>query len=206
MDPSGPTMFVVDDEAGARESLAALATSMGVPCEAFPSAEECLQRLDPTRRGCLVIDLRLPGMDGLGLQERLPALGVAMPVIVVSAYADVRTTVRAMRNGALTVLEKPCQTDELADAVREALDAQGRAVTPDRRTAESRARFSALDERERTVMGMILEGVPNKTIARRLHVSHRTVDRIRAAVFEKMGVGSAVELAKMAEDRERPQP
>jgi FixJ family two-component response regulator len=193
-------VFVVDDEPSALKGVAALVSSMGFRCETFASAEEFLERFDVSRAGCLLIDLRLKGINGLELQERLLARGSTLPVIFISAYADVATTVRAMRNGALTMLEKPYQADELADAIRGALDEDSERRATRVRRAEVRKRLSTLTERETRVMELIVAGKPNKAIARDLALSQRTVDRLRASLFEKMGAGSAVEVTRMVAD------
>jgi FixJ family two-component response regulator len=189
------TLFVVDDDPDACRSAAALASSMGIACQTYCSAESFLESFDPSRPGCVLIDLRLNGMSGFALQEELAAQGSALPVIVISAYADVPATVRLMRNGALTVLEKPYHADELAEAIRLAIetDRQKRTALAERRRI--RQRIDTLCPREKQTMELIVAGKPNKLIARELDVSHRTVDRLRAAVFRKTGVETAVELA-----------
>jgi FixJ family two-component response regulator len=197
MEQTDLTLFVVDDDPEVRASMAALGTSMGWDCQAFSSAEEFLEHFDPARPGCVVTDLRLEGMDGLQLQEHLANLSGAPPVILISAYGSIPIAVRAMRNGALTVLEKPCDADELAGAIRLAgsIHPSTSGASPNR--AGLQFRFDSLDSRERETMVWIIDGVPTKTIARQLDVSPRTANRIRAAVFKKMGVESAVDLARM---------
>ena len=191
------TLFVVDDDPDACRSAAALASSMGLACETYSSAESFLESFQSSRPGCVLIDLRLNGMSGFDLQEELVARGSELPVIVISAYADVPATVRLMRNGALTVLEKPYRADELAEAIRVAIemDCQQRAARAERRRLQER--IDALPPRERQTMDLIVAGKPNKAIARQLDVSHRTVDRLRAAVLRKMGIDTAVELARI---------
>lgn len=196
MDDSGATLFVVDDDPGARKGAAALASSMGVACDTFASAEEFLEGLDHARAGCVLIDLRLEGMSGLDLQERLAAAGSSLPVILISAYADVSVTVRAMQNGALTVLTKPYRADELADAIRAALELDHETRQESTWQAETQRRLDTLSDREHRLMESVIAGKPNKSIARDLGVSQRTVDRLRAAVFEKMGTESAVQVAR----------
>ena len=200
MNESAATLFVVDDEPDARRGVAALASSMGIRCETFASGEELLERFNPAAAGCLLIDLRLDGMSGLELIERLTAKGSTLPVILISAYADVRTTVRAMKNGALTVIEKPYQADELADSIQAAVKADRYAREEQARRAEVRRRISTLTPRERQTMELIMAGKPNKAISRELDFSQRTVDRVRAVVLQKMGVESAVALARVVTD------
>ncbi len=200
MNESVATLFVVDDEPDARRGVAALASSMGIRCETFASGEELLDRFNPAAAGCLLVDLRLTGMSGLELIERLAVKGSTLPVILISAFADVRTTVRAMKNGALTVIEKPYQADELADAIRAAVESNRQSREERARRAEVRRRISTLTPRERQTMEMIMAGKPNKAIARELNLSQRTVDRTRAVLLEKMGVESAVGLARVVTD------
>lgn len=195
---SEPTLFVVDDDEAVRESMAALASALGMNCEPFASAEEFLAAFEESWSGCAVVDLRLAGMDGTQLQERLALRGAALPVILVSAFATVPVAVKAMKNGAVSVVEKPLRPERLVNEIRTAMEVGRRMREAQRRRADLQARFEALDTREQDAMSMILDGLPNKTIARRLNVCERTVARIRADVFAKMGAGSAMELAQIA--------
>ncbi len=177
--------------------VVALASSLSIPCEQFASSEEFLERLAPTRPGCLLLDYRLDGTNGLDLQEELLRRGNTMPVILISAYADVSMAVRAMQNGALTVLEKPYRDDQLVEVIRRGLemDSTSRQAVARRNLTEQR--LNSLDDREREFMELMVTGTPNKNIARILSVSHRTADRIRATIYEKMGVESAAEVASL---------
>ena len=197
MNPNNKTLFVVDDDPDACRSAAALASSLGIDCQAFSSAESFLESHDPSRPGCVLIDLRLGGMSGFDLQEQLAARGSTLPVIVISAYADVPATVRLMRHGALTVLEKPYQADELAEAIHLALEVDDRWRKTRARHRQVQQCVDTLSPRERQTMELIVAGKPNRAIALYLDVSPRTVDRLRAAVFMKMGVETAVELARI---------
>jgi FixJ family two-component response regulator len=191
------TLFVVDDDPRARAGVAALASSLSIVCEHYASAEEFLERLDPVRSGCLLLDYRLDGTNGLDLQEELLRRGNAMPVIFISAYADVPMAVRAMQNGALTVLEKPYRDDLLVEAVRRGLEMDNMSRQAATRRNLTARRLNSLDDREREFMELMITGTPNKNIARILSVSHRTADRIRATIYEKMGVESAAEVASL---------
>jgi two-component system, LuxR family, response regulator FixJ len=193
---SAGNLFVVDDEPAVREAVASLACSLGIPCECFASGEEFLEYYNPSLAGCALVDIRLQGMDGLELQERLAALGSTLPVILISGYADVAVTVRGMRNGAMTVIEKPCHNDELAVAIRNALALNAARRESLANRVETQQRLQALAPRDRQLLEMIISGTPNKCIARTLEISQRTVDRLRARVFAKMHVASAVELAQ----------
>lgn len=203
MDTQNATVYVVDDDSSTRRSMAALAASCGIGCRTFASAEDFLAHCrtcdcrDRSPAGCLVIDVRLQDMDGIELQEELLSKGCLMPVIMVSGYADVPTAVRAMRNGALTVLEKPLESMELLSSIRRAIDADRASAHLLARQSETLRRLDSLDARELHVLELIIAGVPNKCISSQMAISQRTVDRLRAAVFEKMGVDSAVELTRL---------
>ena len=160
-----PTVFVVDDDRQARESVCALVRSLGVRAEAFQSAEEFLEVFTPDRAGCLVTDVRMFGMSGVELQQKLKADGVPLPVIVITAYARTPLTVKVMQQGAVTLLEKPYEEDELWDAIRKALalDAAGRQDYA--RREELRIRLAGLTPREREVLGAVVVGKPNKIVS-----------------------------------------
>jgi FixJ family two-component response regulator len=197
-------MFVIDDETTMRWYAAEAASLLRIPCEMFASAEHFLERLDPSRPGCVISELHLSGMNGLQLQERLAELDSTLYVVLVSGDLNIPITVRAMQNGAVAVFEKPCDTDLLTAAVRVALD-----LSRNRHRARETQdvvfdRFERLDSRERAVMGMVVQGLPNKAIARELDVCQRTAARIRSEVYEKMAVDSAVELAQAAFLMRRP--
>jgi len=198
--PDEPTVFVVDDDQQARKSVCALVRSMGVPAEAFAPAEEFLEGYAEGFPGCLVTDVRMFGMSGLELQEELKRRNVMLPVIVLTAYARTPITVRAIKSGAVTLLEKPYADDDLWDAIRRALaeDASGRADHDRRR--EIRDRIAELTGAERKVMDMMVKGKPNKVIAARLDVSIRTVENRRREVFAKMKADSVAELVRMVID------
>jgi FixJ family two-component response regulator len=198
MDRNDPSVYVVDDEPAARASMMALVASMGLACETFASAEEFLERFDPGRQGCAILDLRLEAMDGIQLQKRLMEMGCSLPVILVSAFVNVPNAVQALQNGAVTVLEKPCQPDQLIEAIRTALSLCHERLERGRTRAAIEARFHTLDKREQEAMSMIVRGMPNKNIANNLGVSQRTMNRLRAVIFEKMGAESAVNLAQIA--------
>jgi FixJ family two-component response regulator len=197
MDTVHSTLFVVEDDRDARKGVVALASSMGLSCETFTSAEEFLDRYDPSWAGCLLVDLRLEKMNGLELLKRLATMGSTLPVILIGADVDVPTAVQAMQNGALTVLEKPYLADDLADSIRTAMDSASQTRGTLSRHKDLLRRLDTLTARERRVLELIVAGKPNKAIARDLRISHRTVDRVRADVLEKMGADSAVELAQM---------
>ncbi|NOY40940.1 MAG: response regulator transcription factor [Planctomycetes bacterium] len=195
--PGESVVFVVDDDQGSRTSVVALVRSMGLKVESFSSAEKFLEFYTGESLGCVVTDMRMLGMSGLELQERLSQMGATLPVIVLTAYATTPLAVRAMQSGAVTMLDKPCQEDELWNAIRKALalDTQRRAEQA--RCQEIRDRLSTLTPSERIVLNLVVAGKANKVIAQRLEVSIRTVENRRRDVFKKMQAESAVELVRL---------
>jgi FixJ family two-component response regulator len=170
---------------------------MGLDTQAFPSAEDFLHQYRPHRAGCLVADVRMCGMSGLELQEKLLELKIFIPVIILTAYARTPLTVRAMEHGAVTVLEKPYQDDDLWDAIRKALakDAAGR--ERNNRRGILRNRILDLTPAQRQVMDGMLKGKANKTIAAELGVSVRTVEHRRSEVFSQLKAESIAELVRL---------
>ena len=201
MQPHWPALvYIVDDDASVRDALAWLLRSRRLACEAFDSAEGFLSHADRglTREACcLLLDVRMPGMSGLALFDELVArqLHASMPVIFLTGHADVPTAVGAVKRGAFDFCEKPFSDNALVDRVEQALALSAQLRDRERERAGLRARLDELTERERDVMHLVVEGLPNKLIAERLGISVRTVEVHRARVFEKVGVRSAVELA-----------
>ena len=188
------TVFVVDDDEASRESVRSLVEPMGVRTELFASAEEFLETYDPARPGCLVTDLKMLGMSGVELQEQLNSRKITIPTIVISAFADVPVTVRAMQQGALTLLEKPCRGMELWNAIEKALE-QDRLNRKDEAQRRDTARqLRSLTAQEKEVLDLIVTGVPNKAIANRLDIGLRTVESRRSNIFRKMGVDTVATL------------
>lgn len=199
MTPADCTVFVVDPDPQSRHSIAVLASSLGLRSATFPAAEEFLGQLDPAQSGCAIVELCLPGMSGFELQECLATRGNPIPLIFLSASADVAAAVRVMRGGAVTLLEKPCRADDLVPAIHHAIHKDRLARAARAKHAEMRYRFDQLHDRERQTVQLVLDGLPNKTIARKLGVSRRTVERIRAAAFEKLGAESAIDVVRIVE-------
>lgn len=196
--PDKQTVFVVDDDEAVRESIAALVDIRGLPVETFASGEDFLASYSGVAPGCVVTDLRIEhGMTGLELQVALRERGREIPVIVISAYANVSNAVEAMHNGAITLLEKNCSSDELWKAIIEAL-----ATDCDRRAASQQnksllGRFETLKPDELIVMQGVIDGQLNKVIAKDLSISLRTVETRRHNVLEKVGVSSVPELVRL---------
>ena len=198
-----PTVFIVDDDEGARNSVRALVRSMGVNVETFSSAESFLKALNPASPGCLVTDVRMLGMSGIELQEKMVSEGVKLPVIIITAHAETALTVRAVKQGAVTVLEKPCRDYELYDSIRSALtqDAENREKAIEQLAFAEK--LNSLSDQEREVMGLMVDGLANKVIARRINVSVRTVENRRQRIFEKTETDSLAKLIRMVIESER---
>ena len=199
---SDQTVFVVDDDPAVCDSVAALVTSLDVNVETFESAESFLSSYQPNRAGCLVTDLRMLGMSGLELQERLSEMGIKIPVIIMTAYADVQVAVRAMQKGAVTLLEKPCRDQELWECMRNALELDESQRSHDERRKDINSRIGALTEGEKEVMERMVEGKMNKVIAKDLSISIRTVETRRHNVLEKMQADSLAELVRLVVEAE----
>ena len=197
MSRSDATVFIVDDDEAVRDSLGMLMKSIGLDSESFVSAAEFLEAYDPDRAGCLVLDVRMPGLSGIDLQERLAGMHSMLPVIFITAHGDVPMAVHAMQAGAVDFLQKPFNEQTLLDRVQQALDQdlENRGVL--RRREEVRARIESLTPRENEVMGMVAEGKANKVIAIDLGVSERTVEIHRARVMQKMKAESLPHLVRM---------
>ena len=195
---SAPKVFVVDDDHQACKAVQTLVQTMGLPCESFPSAEEFLAAYDGHRPACLVTDVRMLGMSGLELQEQLNKMGINMSVVVLTAYANTTTTVRAMRNGALTLMEKPCDDDVLWEAIRAGIAADQQTWELEQQKLSVQQRLQLLTPKEREVLEFIVAGNANKVIANRLDVSVRTVENHRQKIFQKMQADSLAELVRMA--------
>jgi RNA polymerase sigma factor (sigma-70 family) len=196
------TVFVVDDHELARNSVCALVESMGLKAQAFASGEEFLAAYRAQQPGCLVTDVRMLGMSGIELQQQLAARGCKLPVIVITAHANTPLTVQAMKQGAVTLLEKPCSDNDLWDAIREALSRDEQQRSQAARREEIRQRLTELTPHEREVLDRIVAGKLNKSIARELKVSIRTVENRRHNIFQKLGADSVAELVRLVVDAE----
>jgi FixJ family two-component response regulator len=192
------TVFVVDDDQAVRQSLDLLIKSVGLPVCTFASAQEFLDRFDPAQPGCLVLDVRMPGMSGLELQRQLKERGIDIPVIIVTGHGDVPIAVRAMKDGALEFLEKPFSKQMLLEHIRDALQRDAVQRRARAKQVDISERLAALTEREREVMELVIAGKPSKLVAMELGISKKTVDVHRARVMQKLGVRSLPELVELA--------
>jgi len=191
-------VHVVDDDLAVRQSLSFLLASDGLPVLLHESALAVLDRATDPCGGCIVTDVRMPGIDGIEFLRRLKARGITLPVIVMTGHADVPLAVEAMKQGAVDFIEKPFDDDLFLAAVRSALARQGRHARLEAQVAQVRARLLALSERERQVLDCLVEGKSNKVIAHDLGISPRTVEIYRANVMAKMHAKSLSELVRMA--------
>ncbi len=191
------TVFVVDDDHAVRKSLEMLLKSVGLATETFRSAAEFLEAYDPARSGCLVLDVRMPGMSGLELQRTLRERRIDIPIIIITGHGDVPVAVRALKEGALEFLEKPFSKQLLLEHVREALkrDVDRRSRTG--RHEEAVTKLASLTERERQVMELVVAGRVSKQVAAELGVSKKTVDVHRAHVMQKLHVETLAELVEL---------
>lgn len=190
-------VYIVDDDRAVRESLSLILRVAGWAVESYPSAEAFLQGYKDDQPACLLLDVRMPGMSGLELQQHLAGGGVTLPIIFISGHADVPTSVSAMRGGAVDFLEKPFRRDQLLERIREALERAAQLHTERAERRHVLERLARLTPREREVMSLVIAGRSNKEIGRLLGTSHRTVDVQRARVMEKMETGTPQELAAL---------
>jgi len=197
-----PIVFVVDDDAAVRNSLRLLVKSVGLTATALASAQEFLASYDPLQPGCLVLDVRMPGMSGLELQQRLNLRGAVLPVIFITGHGDVPMAVEAMQHGAFDFLQKPFRDQDLMDRIQRALekDRANRAELGKR--SHIREQHETLTPREREVLALVASGKANKVMAADLGVSQRTIEIHRARVMEKMGASSLAHLVRMVLDLE----
>ncbi len=192
-----PTVFVVDDDAGVRDSIALLIRSVGLKSQTYPSANDFLVSYVAGTPGCLVLDVRMPGMSGLELQERLEAIGSTLPIIFLTAHGDIPMAVQAVKAGAVDFIQKPFRDQALIDRIQQAIEQDKRAkedLTERDRIADRQA---TLTPREREVMNLVVEGRANKAIAIDLGLSQRTVEIHRARVMKKMQAESLSQLVQM---------
>lgn len=195
--PQGSTVYVVDDDDGMRRALGALLSTVGYKTALFGRPSEFLARFKPEERGCLILDIRMPEMSGLELQQHLNRNGVMLPVIFITGHGDVPMAVQAIKEGAFQFIQKPFRDQDLLDHINHALqhDAENRKDLA--RRAEVQRRLETLTPRERQVMELVVEGEANKVMAIDLGLSERTVEIHRAKVMEKMAARSVAHLVKM---------
>jgi FixJ family two-component response regulator len=195
---AAPIVFVVDDDVSVRESLEPLILSHGFDVATFGTAEEFLLRPCPMVPSCLILDIRLPDLSGFEVQGRFAAQRQRMPIVFITGYGDVPTTVRAMKAGALEVLTKPLREDLLVGAIKEAIDRSNRALIQESEARSLRERYALLSQREREVMTLVVQGLLNKQVGAELGISEITVKAHRGRAMHKMNARSFAELISMA--------
>ena len=194
---SQPTVFVVDDDEAVRGSLKLLLKSIGLAAMAYPSAPEVLAAYRIEQAGCLILDIRMPGMSGLELQQQLNGRGAAIPVVFISGHGDIPMAVEAMQHGAFDFLQKPFRDQDLIDRVQRAMERDAASRDQLRQLGRIQERLDSLTAREREVLGLMILGKRNKVMAGDLGVSQRTVEIHRARVMEKMEARSLAQLVRM---------
>jgi FixJ family two-component response regulator len=200
MKNDGAVVMVVDDDAGVRNAMRSLLKSVGLNSTLYASAQEFLQAYQPSQCGCLVLDIRMPGMSGMELQQQLNTRGAVVPVIFMSGHADIPMAVEAMQHGAFDFLQKPFRDQDLLDRIQRAIasDAERRKSLGEH--ARIKSHLESLTPREREVLDLLTQGKQNKVVGQELGVSPRTIEIHRARVMEKMGAHSVAELVRMMLD------
>lgn len=196
--PTEATVYVIDDESDMRTLLRRLLESAGFNIETFATAKEFLDAYDPQDPGCLLLDICLPDMNGLELQAELSARRISIPVIVLTGRGDVPMAVRALKAGAVDIIEKPCHSERIVSCVREAIKLDQESRQDHIQLADLAARYECLTPREREIMRLVVGGQLNKQIAAELGISRKTIEIHRSHVMLKMQAGSLAELVQMA--------
>lgn len=198
-----PKVFVVDDDAPIRDALSLLISLKGLQATMFSSAEDFLSAYDPQCRGCLLTDLKMPGIGGLELQMALQERGVTLPVVVLTAHGDVATTRAALKNGAVDFLEKPVDDEILIDVLKNAIRIDEERFRSQRRRTEALERIGRLTSREREVLHLLAEGLQHREMAERLAISPRTVEVYKARMMEKLHCRSLAEIVRIGLELEK---
>lgn len=196
-----PTVFVVDDDAAVRDSLSWMIEAAGLKVETFASAEDFLASYDPLRPGCLVLDMRMPGMSGIALQKQLASRNIDIAIIFITAHASVPTAVHAMRAGAIDFLTKPFSEDLLIDRITQCIEEARKRQVRNAAQADLAARFALLTPREKEILHDVVAGKPNKVIAAERAISQKTVEAHRARMMQKLRARSLPDLMRMVLQR-----
>ena len=195
--PDDSVVFIIDDDAGIRDSLSWLVESVGLRVKTFANGDEFLEAYDPSLVGCIVLDVRMPGLSGLDLQEELNRRASDLPVLIITGYGEVQGAVRALKAGAADYLQKPVSDQTLLDRIQDCLRANIRERKKRADQADVVSRMASLTRRQRQVMDLVVDGRSNKEIGRRLDISVKTVESHRGHVMHKMGVSTIADLARL---------
>lgn len=195
--PAGVAVYVIDDDGGARQAVETVVGMVGLNVRGYASPQEFLNDFRPELRGCVVIDLRLPGMSGLRLQAELEARGSCLPFIIVSGHCDIPAAVEAMKKGAVDFLEKPCNRRQLLDAIQLALEQDAVLAAQRQEEEEIYSRIQSLTQRESEVFDRIINGNKTKEIAASLKISAKTVEVHRSRIMSKLGIECMAQAAKL---------
>ena len=193
-----PRVFIVDDDEAVRDSLAILVETRGLAVKTFSSGNEFMESLSPTWTGCVFIDVRMPGIDGLEVQRQLVASKSTLNVVIMTAHGDVPMAVKAMKAGAVDFLEKPIEPQQLLETLQRHINVRPSGAQNSEQANEARPRFDKLTAREKEVLTFLVKGAPNKVIAFEMGISPRTVELHRAHVMQKMAASSLSHLVRMA--------
>jgi FixJ family two-component response regulator len=200
MNPAAvPTVYIVDDDGGVRRAVQDLVESVGLRAESFATGQEFLNKKRTSDPSCLVLDVRLPQLSGLDLQQTLADVGMQIPIIFITAHGDIPMSVRALKSGAVEFLTKPFRDQDLLDAIQQALQRDRTAREQQDEAHELHGRYLALTARERAVMELVVAGMLNKQIAAEIGISEATVKIHRGNLMQKMQAGSLIELVRMAD-------
>jgi RNA polymerase sigma factor (sigma-70 family) len=193
-----PTVCIVDDDEAVRDSIAELVGSIGLQAATFRSAQEFLDGYDPERPGCLVLDVRMAHMSGPALQEKLVAMGAAIPIVFISGHGDIPVAIKTIKAGAVDFVQKPYRDQQLLDSINDALQRDATARVAAKSSDRFAQRLTTLTEREHEVMKLVVKGLSSKAIAKALGISFRTVEVHRSHILEKLDVRSVPELIHLA--------
>lgn len=206
MDTANATVFIVDDDSAVRDSLMLMIEQEGIQVQTYASSEEFLDAFQNAALGCAILDIRMPGMDGIQLQQELNKRNIQLPVIFLTGHGDIPMSVKAVKAGAVDFLTKPVMRENLLSSVRTALMESQRIIQELANGQDAKSRLADLTEREREVMTLAIAGSPNKEIARRLGISHRTVEIHKSKIMHKTGATNLLELARIASEGKLLQP
>lgn len=202
MSISEPTVFIIDDDAAVRDSLMLMIAQEGIAVTTFDSGKAFLESYQPECLGCAVVDIHMPGMDGMQLQEELLRRDIRLPVIFLTGHGDIPMSVKAVKAGAVDFLTKPVTRDVLLAPIRAAILESRRIMTRLENCEDAKSRLASLTDREREVMTLAVAGAPNKEIARHLDISHRTVEIHKSKIMHKTGATNLLDLARVASEGE----